>query len=343
MKTVFSCAEDVAAAWAADAQPEGRTPNRKVRFSDGVIRSYGFPMGVLFRAPDGSRFALIDEYRPSQTTAGQISFARAAAEAVGATIVAINDVADFQTIYAKVTKSHLSGLRKRLEKEIATRLADIDRYEPVSWAQASRLKIIASKLRMHQTLAKAFGLNWPPQASLAAFEARANASFEAATRKSELDSLKKGEAWGQRRQHIEREQQEPIAAGEELRLWLRGERVSLQHQPREQHFPRVRFRIQGRRAETDDNRSMSFTEFAKLFRAAVAVVADPQAPIGMRYFHFGYRTYRLQGGGDYHCTNGGRDVIYFDDMMACVEAGAPRLFAQAQRALDPAPVAVAAP
>lgn len=342
MRTVFSSAEDVAAAWAADDQPEGRTSNRKVRFSKGVIRSYGFAMGVLFRAPDGSRFALIEEFRPSQTTAGQISFARLAAEAAGVTIITVNDVGDFEAMYSKVTKGNLAGLRKRLEGEIASRLAEIDRYDPATWVQASRLKIIAGKLAMHQTLAKAFDLEWPPQASVTAFEARANASHKAATRKSQLDYKKKGEAWDQRRQNIEREKREPIAAEEELRLWLRSERVSLQHQPRHQYVPRVRFRISGRRAETDDNRSVSFAEFAKMFRAAVAVVVDPLTPAD-RYFRFGYRTYRLQGGGDYHCTSGGHDVIYFDDLLACVEAGAPRLFAQAQRALDPAPAGAPAP
>jgi hypothetical protein len=342
VRTVFSSAEDVAAVWAADVQPEGRTSNRKVRFSKGVIRSYGFPMGVLFRAPDSSRFALIEELRPSQTTAGQISYARVAAEKAGVTIIMVNDVGDFEAMYSKVTKSSLAGLRARLEAEIAARLVEIDRYDPASWTQASRLKIIASKLSMHQVVAEAFDLKWPPQASSAAFEARANASFKAATRKSELESKKKGEVWDQRRKDIERERQEPIAAEEELRLWLRSERVSLQHQPQHHYAPRVRFRICGRRAETDDNRSVSFAEFAKMFRAAVAIVANPLAPTE-RYFRFGYRTYRLQGGGDYHCTNGGHDVIYFDDLMACVEAGAPRLFAQAQGVLEPEPAGAPAP
>lgn len=344
MKTVFSSAEEVANAWAADSQPEGRTSNRKVRFSNGAIRSYGYAMGVLFRAPDGSRFALIEALHPSNTTAAQISLSRAAAEKVGATIVQIADIDQFEGMYSKVAKRHLGELRKRLETDIETRIAEAERYEPVSWAQAHRLEVIAKKIEMHQAVARAFGLDWPPQASQKAFAARGRASYKAAFRKTEIERNRMGEARDRRFEAIQRERQERIDPAREVQLWLRGERVSLQHQPGQFLRQRVRFRIAGRKAETSDNRSLPFSEFARMFRSAVAIVANPaELNPGDHHFQFGRKTYRLDQGGDFHCTYGGRDVIYFDDLMACVEVGAPRLFAQAQRMLHPEPAGVAVP
>lgn len=344
MKTVFSSADEVANAWAADAQPEGRTSNRKVRFSGGVIRSYGYAMGVLFRAPDGARFALIEELHPSTTTAAQISLSRAAAERVGATIIELADIDQFETMYPKVTKRHLGQLRRRLEADIGARIAEAERYEPVSWAQAHRLGIIAKKIGMHQAIATAFSLEWPPQASKKAYEARSRASGKAMHRKAEIEQAKRSEARDEWREAIERERRERIDPAEEVRLWLRGERVSLQHQPEQVLWPRVRFRIVGKKAETNDNRSLPFGEFSKMFRAAVAMVRNPAelAPADHR-FQFGRKIYRLDEGGDFHCTYGGREVIYFDDLMACAEAGAPRLFAQAQGALNPQPAGAPAP
>lgn len=341
VRTVFSSAEDVAGVWAKDSQPEGRTPNRRVRFSAGIIRSYGFPMAMLFRAPGGERFALIEDLHPSQTTAAQISLSRAAAVREGATLIELEGVGGFEGMYTKVTKRHLSDLRERLETEIAARLADVERYEPVSWAQSQRLGIIAKKIGMHQALARAFGLDWPPQASQEAFEARARASAAGASRKTEVHYSELSAERDKYRATVEKERREVIDPAREVELWLRGERMSLQHQPAEQFQQRVRFRIVGRKAETNDRRSLPFSEFSKMFRAAVAVAAGQQD--GNRIFQVGRQTYRVDGGGDLHTTYGGREVIYFDDLMACVEAKAPRLFAQAQRMLDPAPERALAP
>lgn len=78
MKRVFSNRE-VARAWAKQAQSEGRNSNRSLYFRGSEIYSYGSHyLAAKIYGADGHRFALVNDYKYSKTTARHLSYIRQA-------------------------------------------------------------------------------------------------------------------------------------------------------------------------------------------------------------------------------------------------------------------------